>query len=116
MRAALGLEASSRSVTLHLREDTPLDPAKVMALVQKKASPYKLTPDMRLTRRFAEAEPPPSPLANAEALLADLGKCMKDALAAPALPGPPAPSAARGPGRRRPRPRDPLAARGPGCR
>ncbi len=74
---ALGLEASARSVTLHLREDTPLEPAKVMGLVQKKGSPYKLTPDMRLTRRFAEAQPPPSPLANAEALLADLAACLK---------------------------------------
>jgi transcription-repair coupling factor (superfamily II helicase) len=74
---ALGLEASPRAVTLHLREDTPLDPAKVMALVQKKGSPYKLTPDMRLTRRFAEAQPPPSPLENAEAVLADLGPCLK---------------------------------------
>ncbi|HEU4537880.1 MAG TPA: TRCF domain-containing protein, partial [Polyangiaceae bacterium] len=75
---ALGLEASARTVTLHLREDTPLDPAKVMALVQKKGSPYKLSPDMRLTRRFAETQPPPSPLENAEALLADLGPCVRD--------------------------------------
>ncbi|HEU4404978.1 MAG TPA: transcription-repair coupling factor [Polyangiaceae bacterium] len=75
---ALGLEASARSVTLHLREDTPLDPAKVMALVQKKGSPYKLTPDMRLTRRFPEAQPPLPPLENAEAVLADLAKCLKE--------------------------------------
>jgi transcription-repair coupling factor (superfamily II helicase) len=75
---ALGLEASARSVTLHLREDTPLDPAKVMALVQKKGSPYKLTPDMRLSRRFAEAEPPLPPLENADAVLADLAKCLKE--------------------------------------
>lgn len=74
---ALGLEASARVVTLHLREDTPLDPTKVMAIVQKKGSPYKLSPDMRLTRRFAETHPPLSPLANAEALLADLGPCLK---------------------------------------
>ena len=66
---ALGCEATSKSVTLHLREDTPLDPVKILALVQKKGSPYRLTPDMRLTRRFPEEG---SPLGNAEALLAEV--------------------------------------------
>jgi transcription-repair coupling factor (superfamily II helicase) len=47
-----GCEASTTRVTLHLREDTPLDPAKVMALVKQPRSPYKLSPDMKLTRRF----------------------------------------------------------------
>ena len=48
----LGCEASRERVTLHLREDTPLDPSKVMAKVALKNSPWKLTPDMKLTRRF----------------------------------------------------------------
>src|SRR5205085_11418495 len=36
---ALGCEASARAVTLHLREDTPVDPAKLTALATKKGSP-----------------------------------------------------------------------------
>jgi len=68
----LGCEASARSVTLHLRQDTPLDPKKVTDLVRKAKSPYRLTPDMRLTRRF---EGDGDGLTNAEAVLADLAKC-----------------------------------------
>jgi transcription-repair coupling factor (superfamily II helicase) len=72
---ALGCEANARSVTLHLREDTPLDPKRVTELVRKAKSPYRLTPDMRLTRRFDGAE---SGLANAESTLAELATCLKD--------------------------------------
>jgi transcription-repair coupling factor (superfamily II helicase) len=71
----LGCEASASSVTLHLREDTPLDPKKVTDWVRKPKSPYRLTPDMRLSRRFDGTE---SGLANAETLLAELASCMKD--------------------------------------
>jgi transcription-repair coupling factor (superfamily II helicase) len=71
----LGCEATARSVTLHLREDTPLDPAKVMQLVQKKGSPYKLSPDMRLTRKFAEGQG--DGLANVEAVLAELAPTIR---------------------------------------
>ncbi len=49
---ALGCEATSSRVTLHLREDTPLDPAKIIPLVGEARSPWKLTPDMKLSRRF----------------------------------------------------------------
>ncbi len=45
----LGCEADERRVTLHLREDTPLDPSKVMGLVGQPRSPWKLSPDMKLT-------------------------------------------------------------------
>jgi transcription-repair coupling factor (superfamily II helicase) len=48
----LGCEASRERVTLHLREDTPLDPAKVLAKVHQQRSLWKLSPDMKLTRRF----------------------------------------------------------------
>ena len=66
----LGCEATGARVTLHLREDTPLDAARITELVRKPRSPYKLTPDMRLTRRF---EPPlQHGLAAAERLLDDL--------------------------------------------
>jgi transcription-repair coupling factor (superfamily II helicase) len=67
----LGCEASSRQVTLHLREDTTLDPRKVTELVREKKSPYRLTPDMRLSRRF---EGERGGLENLEAMLAELAK------------------------------------------
>jgi transcription-repair coupling factor (superfamily II helicase) len=88
---ALGCEANARVVTLHLRDDTPLDPAKVTALIRKTHGAWKLTPDMRLARRFdgpgtspprhgpATAEGGGDGLANAEAMLAELAGCLKDA-------------------------------------
>jgi transcription-repair coupling factor (superfamily II helicase) len=54
---AHGVELVGDRMTLHLREDTPLDPAQVMRLVSKPGSGYKLTPDLRLTRRFGENDP-----------------------------------------------------------
>jgi transcription-repair coupling factor (superfamily II helicase) len=80
----LGCEASARSVTLHLRADTPLDPAKIAALVRKAPAAWKLTPDMRLTRRFGgplagPAGEPGDGIACAEATLAELSSCVKDA-------------------------------------
>jgi transcription-repair coupling factor (superfamily II helicase) len=91
----LGCEADARSVTLHLRDDTPLDPAKVTALIRKTHGAWKLTPDMRLTRRFdAGGEPTQTPAAsaagrphptaardgldNAETTLAELSSCLKE--------------------------------------
>ncbi|MAC26140.1 MAG: transcription-repair coupling factor, partial [Myxococcales bacterium] len=65
---ALGCEATERRVTLHLREDTPLDPAKVIALVGEPRSPWKLTPDMKLTRRFDEDEAAEDAIENVRAL------------------------------------------------
>ncbi|HWL84437.1 MAG TPA: transcription-repair coupling factor, partial [Polyangiaceae bacterium] len=72
---ALGCEANANSVTLHLREDTPLDPKKILELVRAPRSPYRLTPDMRLSRRF---DGQGNGLTNAETLLHHLSKCMKD--------------------------------------
>jgi transcription-repair coupling factor (superfamily II helicase) len=69
---ALGIEASRERVTLHLREDSPIDAAKIMELCAAKKSPYKLTPDLRLTRRFGEGDG----ISNAEKLLADLEPLM----------------------------------------
>jgi transcription-repair coupling factor (superfamily II helicase) len=71
----LGCEATARSVTLHLRDDTPLDPEKIMGLVRARNSPYKLTPDMRLTRRFDGEN---DGLINAEEMLVELSRCWKD--------------------------------------
>jgi transcription-repair coupling factor (superfamily II helicase) len=75
---ALGCEASSKGVTLHLRDDTPLDPAKIMKLVQAKHSPYKLSPDMRLSRRAREGEAFTSGLEATDKLLSELSGCMRD--------------------------------------
>ncbi|MDF2694164.1 MAG: mfd, partial [Labilithrix sp.] len=71
----LGCEATAKSVTLHLRDDTPLDAQKILGLVKGKASPWKITPDMRLTRRFDGSE---SGLVNAEQMLVELSRCWKD--------------------------------------
>lgn len=72
----LGCEATAKSVTLHLRDDTPLDAQKILGLVKLKNSPYKITPDMRLSRRFDGAS---NGLVNAETILMELSRCWKDA-------------------------------------
>jgi transcription-repair coupling factor (superfamily II helicase) len=74
----LGCEASAKVVTLHLRADTPLDSTKVLALVAKKGSPYRLSPDMRLTRRTTEHDLAPDGLAATDNVLAELGPCVRD--------------------------------------
>jgi transcription-repair coupling factor (superfamily II helicase) len=71
----LGCEATKTRVTLHLREDTPLDPKKITDMIRAPKSPYKLSPDMRLSRRFEEG----SSLANAETVLSELAKCLEPA-------------------------------------
>jgi transcription-repair coupling factor (superfamily II helicase) len=52
----LGCEATAKSVVLHLRDDTPLDPLKLSALVSARKSAYRLSPDGRLTRRALDNE------------------------------------------------------------
>ena len=74
----LACEANARLVTLHLRDDTPLDPAKVLKLVQQKHSPYKLSPDMRLSRRTKETEQFASGLEATDRLLGEMAACLKD--------------------------------------
>jgi transcription-repair coupling factor (superfamily II helicase) len=73
---ALGCEANAHVVTCHLRADTPLDPEKVTALIKKTRGVWKLTADMRLSRRFDTGG---DGLANAEAMLAELAGCVRDA-------------------------------------
>jgi transcription-repair coupling factor (superfamily II helicase) len=70
----LGCEANARQVTLHLREDTPLDPKKISELIAGRKSPYRLSPDMRLVRRFDATQ---GAIENVEAMLVDLSKCLK---------------------------------------
>jgi transcription-repair coupling factor (superfamily II helicase) len=74
----LGCEATAKGVTLHLRDDTPLDSAKLMKLLAGKTSAYKLSPDMRLTRRSKEGEAFTSGLEAADKLLSELAGCLKD--------------------------------------
>ncbi|MFO0546749.1 MAG: transcription-repair coupling factor [Polyangiaceae bacterium] len=72
---ALGCEASARTVTIHFREDAPLDTKKVLALVQSKRALYKMTPDMRITRRITPTDPVNSGLDAADLILSELVKC-----------------------------------------
>jgi transcription-repair coupling factor (superfamily II helicase) len=72
----LGCEATAKAVTLHLAGDTPLDPAKVGVLVATKKSPYRLSPDGRLTRRALETEPLVNGLVLADKMLDELSKCL----------------------------------------
>ena len=76
--SALGCEASKKSVTLHLRDDTLIDPAKLTGLVIKKGSPYRVTPDMRVTRRMTEQDAVADGLAATDKMLAELAACWKD--------------------------------------
>ncbi|HKQ69140.1 MAG TPA: transcription-repair coupling factor, partial [Polyangiaceae bacterium] len=75
--SVLGCEASARTVTLHLREDTPIDPAKLTSLVTKKGSPYKVTPDMRVTRRMSDQDAVIDGLAATDKMLDELARCLK---------------------------------------
>ena len=52
----LGCEAELKRVTLHLREDTTLDPARLMPLVATPGAGWGLSPDMKLTRRYRDEE------------------------------------------------------------
>jgi transcription-repair coupling factor (superfamily II helicase) len=53
---ALGCEATSKTVTVHLADDTPISTEKLLALVQSSRGAYKLSPDMRLSCRFGEGQ------------------------------------------------------------
>jgi transcription-repair coupling factor (superfamily II helicase) len=54
---AVSLDLSESRLVLALdSEATPLKPDKVLALINKKGSPYRLTPDMRLQRSFGAGE------------------------------------------------------------
>jgi len=92
--AALGYELGPARLVLSLGPDSPLDPTRVMRLVQSKNSRWKLSPDMRLSYTFDEAEKRDR-LNIARAKLMDVA-----ALAAPEKP-----PATGGPGRSAPRSR-----------
>jgi len=73
----LGCEASKKSVSLHLRDDTPLDPAKIGELCGKRHSPYRITPDGRLSRRAADGESFADVIALADKMLVELAECVR---------------------------------------
>jgi transcription-repair coupling factor (superfamily II helicase) len=81
----LGCEATKDRVVFHLSDAARLDPAKVTALITQKHSPWKLTPQMKLVRRFDAAHDtgPTSresgdTIDGAERAIAELQTCMSD--------------------------------------
>ncbi len=53
---ALGCEATTERVTLHLASGAPIDAEAIGKAVAKKGSPWKLSPDMRLSLRLSPGE------------------------------------------------------------
>jgi transcription-repair coupling factor (superfamily II helicase) len=72
----LGCEASAKSVSLHLREDTPLDAERIGRLVSRKNSAYRLSPGGRLTRRALEHESFGDGLQLADRMLSELASAV----------------------------------------
>jgi transcription-repair coupling factor (superfamily II helicase) len=72
---ASAFELSPVRLALALGDDTPLDPTRVMELINVENSPYRLTPDMRLVRgwRGSEGE---DPVGSARAALKQIGACV----------------------------------------
>jgi len=72
---AIGYELGPTRVVLSLGGDTRLEPARVLKLVQKKGSRWKLTPDMRLSYAFDERERDDR-LTTARSRLLDVKACL----------------------------------------
>jgi transcription-repair coupling factor (superfamily II helicase) len=72
---ALSYELAATRLVLALGSDTRLDPARVLKLVQKKGSRWKLSPDMRLAYSFDERERADR-LTAARARLLDVKSCL----------------------------------------
>jgi transcription-repair coupling factor (superfamily II helicase) len=68
----LSCEASARAVTLHLREDTPLDVAKITRLAVERPELYRVTPLGQVVRRATERERSAGGLALAASLLREI--------------------------------------------
>jgi transcription-repair coupling factor (superfamily II helicase) len=50
----LGCEAGRTRVTLHMADDSPIDLARLVVLINKEKGRLKLTPDRKLSARFDE--------------------------------------------------------------
>jgi transcription-repair coupling factor (superfamily II helicase) len=68
----LSCEASARAVTLHLRQDTPLDVAKITRLAVERPELYRVTPLGQVVRRATERERSAGGLALAASLLREI--------------------------------------------
>ncbi|MBW2454681.1 MAG: transcription-repair coupling factor [Deltaproteobacteria bacterium] len=73
----LACEASPKTVTLHLRDDTPIDPEKLGLLLDSGRVPYRLTPEMRLTRRALPGEIFDSGLEAVDRVVAEVTRCLR---------------------------------------
>jgi transcription-repair coupling factor (superfamily II helicase) len=71
---ALGLSASAKTATLHLRQDTPLDAGRLVPFVASSAGTYSLSPDGRLTRRASVGEAEKNGLTHADRMLDELSQ------------------------------------------
>ncbi|HEU4578312.1 MAG TPA: transcription-repair coupling factor [Polyangiaceae bacterium] len=72
----LSCEASARAVTLHLREDTPLDVAKITRLALERPELYRVTPLGQVVRRATERERSAGGLALAATLLREIAPAL----------------------------------------
>jgi transcription-repair coupling factor (superfamily II helicase) len=68
----LSCEASAKAVTVHLRDDTPLDARKVVELAAKRSDAYRVTPQGRIVRRASPSELPKGGLWLARTMLEEL--------------------------------------------
>jgi transcription-repair coupling factor (superfamily II helicase) len=68
----LSCEASRRGVTLHLKDDTPLDRVKLQQLLSQPSSPYRITPDRRLSRRRSDTDTAKNSVDLAERVVSEL--------------------------------------------
>jgi transcription-repair coupling factor (superfamily II helicase) len=73
----LACEASTRAVTFHLRNDTPLDGERLGHMLAEKKLPYRLNPDMRLTRRTLPGEHFASGLEAVDRVLSEISECIR---------------------------------------
>jgi len=74
---ALGCEAHTKAVTLHLSDDHRLDAAGLVTLVQQRPKAFKVSPDMRLTRRATDKDEWRDGIDALETLLSELGALMR---------------------------------------
>ena len=73
----LSCEASASGATLYLRDDTPLDPQKLALLIKASRVPFRITPDMRLSRRSLPSERFANGIESTERLLDELSTALR---------------------------------------
>jgi len=70
----LSCEASPRAVTLHLRDDTPLDTKKIARWAVERPETYRVTPHGQVVRRATERERSSSGLELARRMLREIAE------------------------------------------